>query len=42
MLRDKTRGNMTGDESQMIDSLLYDLRIRFVEACKKHRGQNCQ
>ena len=32
MLRDKTRGNLDEEEQKLIDSLLYDLRMRFVEA----------
>ena len=32
MLQEKTAGNLTPDESKLIDSLLYDLRMRFVEA----------
>ena len=35
MLRDKTRGNLTPDEVRLLDGLLYDLRIRFVEARRK-------
>lgn len=31
MLRDKTRGNLDEDERKLIDSLLYELRMRFVE-----------
>ena len=31
MLRDKTRNNLTKDESDMLDSILYDLRMRFVK-----------
>src|SRR5437016_4420814 len=34
MLRDKTRGNLTTEESQMVDSALYDLRLKFLEAKK--------
>ncbi|MHB8419441.1 MAG: DUF1844 domain-containing protein [Myxococcales bacterium] len=34
MLRDKTRGNLTADEAKFLDGLLYDLRLRFVEASK--------
>jgi hypothetical protein len=34
MLQDKTRGNLTPDEDKLLDSLLYDLRLRFVEARK--------
>jgi len=31
MLREKTLGNLSEDERKLIDSLLYDLRMRFVE-----------
>lgn len=32
MLRDKTRGNLTAEETQTVDSALYDLRLRFLKA----------
>jgi hypothetical protein len=32
MLRDKTAGNLDEDEERLVDSVLYDLRLRFVEA----------
>ena len=31
-LREKTRGNLTGEEERFFDSLLTDLRLKFVEA----------
>jgi hypothetical protein len=31
MLREKTRGNLEQDEAKLFDSLLYELRMRFVE-----------
>jgi hypothetical protein len=31
MLREKTKGNLTPEEERFLDSLLTDLRIRFVE-----------
>ena len=31
MLEEKTKGNLTGEESEMIKSLLYDLRILYVK-----------
>lgn len=34
MLRDKTRGNLDEEERKLIDSLLYELRMRFVETGK--------
>ena len=35
MLEEKTRGNLSPAEEKLITSLLYDLRLRFVEAQKK-------
>ena len=34
MLEEKTKGNLTPAEEKLISSLLYDLRLRFVEAQK--------
>ena len=31
LLRDKTRGNLQPDEDTLLESVLYDLRMRFVE-----------
>ncbi len=31
MLEAKTKGNLTGPEEKLIQSLLYDLRLRYVE-----------
>jgi hypothetical protein len=30
MLRDKTQGNLTVEEDELFERLLYDLRVRFV------------
>jgi hypothetical protein len=30
MLQDKTRNNLTKEESEMLESILYDLRMRFI------------
>lgn len=35
MLRDKTRGNLTQEEEQLLDNLLYDLRMKYVDAKKR-------
>jgi hypothetical protein len=35
MLKEKTRGNLTGDEEKLIDNLLADLRWRFVREAKR-------
>jgi len=34
LLQEKTRSNLTPEEDQLLDSLLYDLRLRYVEALK--------
>ena len=34
MLQDKTRGNLTPEEAKLLESLLFDLRLRYVEARK--------
>ncbi len=31
LLEEKTRGNLTADERQVLDQVLYELRLRFVE-----------
>jgi Domain of unknown function (DUF1844) len=37
MLQDKTRGNLNPAEARLIESLLYDLRLRYVERGKTHQ-----
>ena len=32
MLQEKTRGNLTAAEGKVLESLLYDLRLRYVQA----------
>jgi hypothetical protein len=34
MLQEKTRGNLTQEEAQLMESMLYDLRMRYVEESK--------
>jgi hypothetical protein len=34
MLEEKTRGNLSTAEERLMESLLYDLRLRYVEAMK--------
>ncbi len=31
MLKDKTKGNLTGDEQKFIDTVISDLQIKFVQ-----------
>jgi hypothetical protein len=30
LLRDKTHGNLTGEEERLLDQVLHDLRLRFI------------
>lgn len=34
MLQQKTQGNLSRDESRLLEHLLYELRLKFVEASK--------
>ena len=35
MLREKTRGNLNSGEDRLMEDILYDLRMKYVEAVKK-------
>lgn len=35
MLQEKTRGNLTGGEAKLIEDILFDLRMKYVEAVKR-------
>ena len=32
LLRDKTKGNLSGEEERLLEQTVYDLRMRYVEA----------
>jgi hypothetical protein len=34
LLREKTRGNLTGEEEMLLENILYELRMAFVQAQK--------
>ena len=34
MLKDKTKGNLTSDEESLIDSVLYDVRLKYLGQAK--------
>ena len=34
MLEEKTRGNLTAEERQLLETVIFELRMRFVEAKK--------
>jgi hypothetical protein len=38
VLEEKTKGNLTAEEAQLLESLLFDLRLRYVEAIKPSAG----
>lgn len=37
MLKDKTRGNLNASEDRLIEDILFDLRMKYVEAVKKRQ-----
>ena len=34
MLKEKTKGNLDSDEEKLLDHILYDLRMKYVDALK--------
>ena len=39
VLQEKTKGNLADDEGRLLEHVLYDLRMIFIEANKKKEGQ---
>jgi len=37
MLREKTKGNLAVEESELVERLLYELRMRYVEASQQEK-----
>jgi Domain of unknown function (DUF1844) len=37
LLHEKTKGNLTPDEAKLVDDLLYELRMRYVQAQQGER-----
>ena len=37
LLKEKTKGNLTPDEAKLVDDLLYELRMRYVQAQQGER-----
>jgi hypothetical protein len=35
LLSEKTKGNLTGEEERLLEHVLYELRLRFVEVSKE-------
>lgn len=38
LLEEKTKGNLTGQEERLLEQILYELRIRYVEIAKSARS----
>ena len=38
MLQEKTRGNLTTEESKILETLLYELRMKFLQEQEKEKG----
>jgi hypothetical protein len=34
LLQEKTKGNLTAEERQLLEQLVYELQMRFIEATK--------
>jgi len=39
VLQEKTKGNLTGEEERLMEHVLYDLRLHYVEASKAEGGK---
>lgn len=37
LLKDKTEGNLTGDESNLLENMLYELRTQYISASKENQ-----
>ncbi len=42
MIREKTKGNLTQDEETMMDDVLHQLRMRFIDAVRKDSGSGAE
>jgi hypothetical protein len=36
LLQEKTKGNLSGEEERILDSVLYDLRMTYVQVVREH------
>jgi hypothetical protein len=39
MLKDKTKGNLTQEEEAVVDNILYELRMKYLELTKEKKGE---
>jgi hypothetical protein len=42
LLDQKTRGNLTAEERQILEQVLYELRLRFIEASKASQAAGAE
>ena len=40
LLEQKTRGNLTAEERQILEQVLYELRMRFVDATRRRQADH--
>ncbi len=40
LLQEKTKGNLTEEESKYLDNVLFDLRMNYLEELKKEEGSS--
>ena len=40
MLKEKTKGNLSADENNLLDNILYELRMVYLEVCKKNQPRS--
>lgn len=38
MLQDKTKGNLSSAEAELLEGLVFDLRLKYIEAIRKHNS----
>lgn len=39
LLQEKTRGNLTGEEERLLDQVLLDLKLKFVDVARKSQSK---
>ena len=42
MLKNKTRGNLSDEEQKLIDHVLYELRLNYVDEVKKEKAEKAE
>lgn len=42
MLQQKTKGNLSEEETKLFDNILYELRMVYVQVCEESGGEDCK